>query len=127
MKAATEDLAPLWSCNLVNALAGRGRYLIWSPESDEPSGIFETFGRLVRELFTDRCEHEEDDDERSRIAHLLLSAADAAAALVPVGRWAKMTHARLGRRHADQRPADHVRGHAMVLPRCNAVKFRFSN
>lgn len=87
MKAPTEDLVPLWSCDLVHAFAGRGRFLIWSPESDVLSGIFETFGRLVRELFTDRCEHEEDDDERSRIAHMLLSAADAAAALVPAGRW----------------------------------------
>ncbi|MFD1717106.1 hypothetical protein [Georgenia deserti] len=48
--------------------------------------LFDTFGGLVRDLLTDLYEDDEDDEERSRIAHLLLPAADATAALIPAKR-----------------------------------------
>jgi len=86
MRGTAEDLVPLWSCGTEHAFAGQGRYLIWGPESTEPSAVFETFADLVRELLTDLWEDEEDEDERSRIAHLLLSPEDATSALVPLER-----------------------------------------
>lgn len=86
MTGTAEDLVPLWSCGATHAFAGRGRYLMWSPEDDGPSAVFETFAQLVRELLTDLWEDEADDAERARIAHLLLPASDAAAALVPAQR-----------------------------------------
>lgn len=86
MSSTAEDLVPLWSCGIEHAFAGRDRYLIWDPESDEPRAVFETFAQLVRELLTDLWEDEEDDEERARIAHLLLPPDEAAAALVPLER-----------------------------------------
>jgi len=86
MSTTAEDLVPLWSCGTEHAFAGRDRYLIWGPESEEPSAIFATFVELVRELLTDLWEDEEDEGERSRIAHLLLPPDEAAAALVPLER-----------------------------------------
>lgn len=86
MNRATEGLVPLWSCGTEHAFAGRGRYLIWGPESDEPSAVFASFAELVRDLLTDLWEDEEDDDERARLARLLLPRDEAAAALVPLER-----------------------------------------
>jgi len=81
-----EDLVPLWSCGTTHAFAGQDRFVMWSAESDEPYAVFDSFAELVRDLLTDLYEDEEDDDERSRIAHLLLSPNDAASALVPFER-----------------------------------------
>ena len=86
MSGTNEDLVPLWSCDTTHAFAGRGRYLMWSAESDEPYEVFDTFAELVRDLLTDLFEDDEDDDERSRIAHMLLPPDDAVAALVPLER-----------------------------------------
>lgn len=83
MRETAEELVPLWSCDITHAFAGQGRFLILSPESDEPHEIFETFAGLVRNLLTELYEDEEDDGERSRIAHLLLPANDAVSALIP--------------------------------------------
>lgn len=86
MSSTGEDLVPLWLCGTEHAFAGRGRYLIWGPESDEPTAVFTTFSGLVRELLTDLWEDEEAEDERTRIAHLLLPSDEAASALVPLER-----------------------------------------
>ncbi|NHB85497.1 hypothetical protein G7085_15120 [Tessaracoccus sp. HDW20] len=45
--------------------------------------VFSDFADLVRDLLTDLYEDEEDEAERERVAHLLLPADEAAAALVP--------------------------------------------
>lgn len=82
-RGTAEDLVPLWSCGTQHAFAGQGRYLIWRPESDEPDAVFATFAELVRELLTDLWEDEEDEGERSRVAHLLLPHDEAIAALAP--------------------------------------------
>jgi len=82
-RSTDEDLVPLWSCGTKHAFAGQGRYLIWGPESDEPNVVFTTFAELVRELLTDLWEDEEDEGERSRIAHLLLPPDEAVPALIP--------------------------------------------
>ena len=81
-----EDLVPLWSCNTTHAFAGQGRFLLWSAESDEPYEVFGTFAELVQDLLTDLYEDDEDDEERSRIAHLLLPPDEAVGALVPLER-----------------------------------------
>ena len=86
MDGTSEDLVPLWSCDTTHAFAARDRFLIWSAECEEPYAVFDTFAELVRDLLTDLYEDEEDDDERSRIAHLLLPQDDAVASLVPLER-----------------------------------------
>lgn len=83
MRQSSEELVPLWSCGTTHAFAGQNRYLIWNPESDEPDAVFDDFAGLVRNLLTDLYEDEEDDEERSRLAHLLLAEVDVAAVLVP--------------------------------------------
>lgn len=45
MSSTAEDLVPLWSCGTKHAFAGRDRYLIWGPESDEPEVVFENLRR----------------------------------------------------------------------------------
>ncbi|WP_134321825.1 hypothetical protein [Cumulibacter soli] len=86
MSSTTEDLVPLWSCGTTHAFAGEGRFVMWSAECDEPHAVFASFAELVRDLLTDLYEDDEDDDERWRVAHLLLPPDDAASALVPLER-----------------------------------------
>ena len=86
MNGTSEELFPLWSCGTTHAFAGQDRYLLWSPETAQPYAVFDSFAKLVRELLTELYEDEVDEDERVRIARLLLREADVAAALVPVAR-----------------------------------------
>lgn len=83
MGAVDEELVPLWACDTTHAFAGRGRYLLLAPEADEALSVFADFADLVRDLLTDLYEDEEDEAERERVAHLLLPAEEAEAALVP--------------------------------------------
>lgn len=81
MGSTSEALVPLWASGTAHAFAGQGRFVIWDAESSEPDEVFDSFTELVRNLLTDLYEDEEDEAEISHIAHLLLPADEAAAAL----------------------------------------------
>lgn len=67
------DLVPLWNCGMTTYYsAADGTFVEWSAEADEPWRVFTTFAELVRSLLTDLYEDEVDDDDRRRIARLLL-------------------------------------------------------